>query len=266
MVKKQTSKGVGVVLSGGGIRGLAHIGILRELEEANIPIAAISGSSVGALIGAMYAARPDAKALEAFVRKTALHHLFSPSLSTSGALKPDKILRAVKDFVGKSFDFSDLSIPVFVTATDLNSGEKVVFSSNKEGFSLFDALSASCAFPGIFLPLRMHNRVLADGGISDPLPVSAIPFSVPLVISNIAAIEFTSFPKKPSLLAIAKRSVGCMQKQLTLGALTEEKRLFVEIVPDLSKWDYFELKMDYSIIEKGVDAAKKHLPRIKQLL
>jgi len=160
---------VGLVLGSGAARGLAHIGVIKALEKHNIPIDYIAGSSIGALVGGLYAATKDIKYIEDLALDTnwrELVKLLDPTFGT-GFIAGDKI----KDFIQRSLKvrtFEELLIPFAAVATDLREGKAVVF---KEG-DLAMAIRASISIPFVFLPVKKDNAVLCDGGLTIPIPVS----------------------------------------------------------------------------------------------
>ena len=159
---------LGLALGSGAARGLAHIGVLKVLEEAQIPIDIITGTSMGAFIGAMYAAgvpidHMEKAALEIDWRSMA--RLLDPVLPTSGLTDSKKLVSFMAELL-PARDFGDLNRPLAVTATDINTGEAVII---KQG-DLLEALRAGLAFPGIFSPVRFGQRFLVDGGLCKPIP------------------------------------------------------------------------------------------------
>jgi NTE family protein len=164
-------KSVSLALGSGAARGLAHIGILKAFQEANIPVPEISGASMGALIGACFSATGNIQIIEDIAlninwKKTM--KLADPSLFllSKGALAGKKVRDLLKTIIG-DITFSDLKIPLSINATDIETGEEVVFKNG----SVLDAVMASIAIPGIFVPVKINNRYLMDGGIIDPVPV-----------------------------------------------------------------------------------------------
>lgn len=163
-------KTVALVLGCGSSRGWAHIGVIEALEEEHIPIDYIVGCSVGAYVGAIYASG-SIRSLKEFVLKMNGKKVFSYFdivLPRSGILDGTKRLRELFTIHTHVQDFSELNIPVWMVATDLETGQKVVLTSG----SVLDALRASISIPGLFAPARIKNRWLVDGGLVDPVPVS----------------------------------------------------------------------------------------------
>lgn len=157
---------VGLVLSGGGARGFAHIGVLRVLERHGIVPDVIAGTSMGAILGALYAAGTRADDLYAIAEDLTWRELIDLSLS-AGLLKGEKL----RDFLSDQLPatFAELDIPLAVTTTDVETGEQVVFMEGP----LVPAVRASACYPGAFEPVRFQGRTLADGGIVNNLPVEA---------------------------------------------------------------------------------------------
>ncbi len=159
---------LGLALGSGAARGLAHIGVLKILEQARIPIDVIAGTSMGAFIGAMYAAGVPVAQMEQAALEIdwlSMARLLDPVVSTSGLTDSRKLVTFMAELL-PARDFKDLRQPLAVTATDIMTGEAIII---KQG-DLLDALRASLAFPGIFPPVRFGKRFLVDGGLCKPLP------------------------------------------------------------------------------------------------
>lgn len=159
---------IGLALGSGAARGLAHIGVLKTLEAAKIPINIIAGTSMGAFIGAMFAAgvpvaQMEKAALEIDWRRMA--KLLDPVLPTSGLTDSKRLVSFIAELLPVR-NFEELNRPLAITATDINTGEAVII---KQG-DLLQALRAGLAFPGIFSPVRFGQRFLVDGGLCKPIP------------------------------------------------------------------------------------------------
>ena len=166
----KTNSSVALVLGGGGARGLAHIGVLRWLEEESVPLEAIVGTSIGALIGGLYAAGTGVAAMEAVLKKNdkmTVAKILRPGFSASGIIDNNRVRKFLRSFVGETL-IEDLAVPFRAVATDLISGEEIVFDQGP----LAEAILASIAIPALFMPVFHEGRYLVDGGLSNPLPVS----------------------------------------------------------------------------------------------
>lgn len=157
---------VGLVLSGGGARGFAHIGVLRALERAGAKFDVVAGTSMGAILGAIYATGATAEELYSLAHRTNWRDVVDLSLKT-GLLKGDRLEGFLGEILPATFD--ELKLPLAVVATDIESGEEVVMSDG----DLLAAVRASASFPGAFEPVHLQGRTLADGGIVNNLPVNA---------------------------------------------------------------------------------------------
>ncbi len=160
---------ISLVLSGGGARGNAHIGVIEELESQGYEIASVTGTSMGSLIGGMYA---DG-ALDAFKQwmvsldRRRVFSLVDFTVGKSGVVKGDKVFKAMKQFIPDTM-IEDLPIPYAAVAADLISEREVVF---RQG-SLFDAIRASVSIPSVLTPVRLGDMLLIDGGVLNNIPVN----------------------------------------------------------------------------------------------
>ena len=162
-------KKVGLVLGGGTALGFSHIGVLEILEKNKIPIDYISGTSMGAVVGALYASGFSIKDIKELATSTKWENLVDFKLPDRGILSGDKIENFLRVML-KNKKFKDLDIPLTIIATDVYNGEKIIF---KKG-DLASAIRASISLPSIFVPFKYSNRILVDGGLVDPVPVEEV--------------------------------------------------------------------------------------------
>jgi NTE family protein len=162
-------KRVGLALGSGSARGLAHIGVIRALQHAGIDIALVAGTSIGAVIGALFASGQMERAASEFLtfdwKRVAV--LLDPVFPRAGLIHGSKVVDFLRAYVG-SKSFEDLALPLRVVASDLRSGREAVFASG----DLIQAVRASIAVPGLLTPKRIEDRILVDGGLVNPVPVS----------------------------------------------------------------------------------------------
>ncbi len=174
---------VALALGSGGARGYAHIGVIQELEARGFRIVGIAGTSMGALVGGLYAAG-ELDAYTEWVRALSYRdvlRLLDPALIGPGAVRAEKILARVTELVGDTA-IEDLPIPFTAVATDLTAHKEVWFQRGR----LDAAIRASIAIPGLITPVVMHGRLLADGGLMNPVPVvatAAIPADVTVAVT-----------------------------------------------------------------------------------
>lgn len=162
-------KSVSLVLGSGGAKGLAHIGVIRWLEENNLHIASVSGSSIGALVGGIYAAG-KLDEFEQWVRaikKADMVNLLDIAWDKSGLIKGDRIINALVELVGEQ-NIEDLPIPFTGVASDIMGEREVWLNSGR----LFDAIRASISLPLFFTPFELHGTPLIDGGVLNPVPIA----------------------------------------------------------------------------------------------
>ncbi|RAI94915.1 patatin-like phospholipase family protein [Algoriphagus yeomjeoni] len=191
------SKSVSLVLSSGGARGLAHVGVIEELEKRGYRIAEIAGCSAGALVGGMYAAgkMPEFKDWICHLDRLDVFSLMDFTFSSRGFIKGEKVYNALKKVI-KDCQIEDFEIPFYCNAVDYISGKEVVFS---EG-SLYAAIRASGSIPTVFQPARLHRQELIDGGVLNPVPLSLLKQSeenmIVVVGLNAGDSELVIPPKK----------------------------------------------------------------------
>jgi NTE family protein len=163
------STSIALVLGSGGARGLAHIGAIRALEEKGFLIDCIAGSSMGALVGGMYAAgKLDVYAdWVGKLEQSDVLRLVDWTLSGGGLIRGDKIINRLRTMVGEA-RIEELAIDFTAVAVDIEQGRELWLSEGP----LFDAIRGSIAIPGLFTPHRYHGRLLVDGGILNPVPVA----------------------------------------------------------------------------------------------
>ncbi|MBE0596671.1 MAG: patatin-like phospholipase family protein [Desulfuromonadales bacterium] len=164
----EPNRKLGLALGSGAARGLAHIGVLKVLEEEEIPVHSLAGSSIGALIAALFAAGLPARQMETVAREIdwrRLARLLDPVFPSSGLIDGARVARFMEELLPVR-TFEELRLPLAVVTTDIESGEPVIIRNG----DLLTALRAAIAFPGIFPPVRFGNRFLVDGGLVNPVP------------------------------------------------------------------------------------------------
>jgi len=260
---------IGLALGSGGAKGLAHIGVIKVLEKNNIPIDFVAGSSIGALIGGFYSATKDIRRIEEIALSTNWRQVLSlidPSLRR-GLIKGEKIKKFIEAHIGK-VKFQGLKIPLSVIATDLKTGEIIPISQGE----VASAIRASISFPLIFKPVEREGRLLADGGLSLPVPVEIVSkMGAGLVIAvNLDADYFTNRGNNKTNLGfyeIASNSINLLCYHLARWN-TKDADIVVEpklnIKTGIVHWDKFLDGRD--IILAGESAMKKKLPQLQELI
>ena len=172
LMKHFKKKKVGLVLGSGGAKGLSHIGVIKLLEEMDVKIDFIAGSSIGALIGGAYASGLSIKEIEDIALEsdlTSTAKLFSPGFGKSGLVTGSKVQEFLTSILGNK-NIEDLPIPFTAVATDIITGEEIHFNKG----DLVEAIRASISIPIVFQPVILNNIVLVDGGLVNPVPINVV--------------------------------------------------------------------------------------------
>ena len=205
MAVRSRRRSIGIALGAGGARGLAHIGVLKALTRAGIPIDAIAGTSSGALVGAAYAAG-QLENFEERVRAlewTDVAAMWDPIWPRSGLMSGKRAADRLSGFIG-DWKIQDLAIPFAAVSVDLMTGDEILIERGK----VADAIRASISIPGVFVPHREGQRMLVDGAVRNPVPVSALDhFDVDLRIAvNLHPTPVREIPPLPSASRRRRRS------------------------------------------------------------
>ncbi len=252
---------IGLALGGGFARGIAHIGVLKALEELGVQLSLIAGTSAGSIIGALFAAGYTVSELTHIARHTTwrdLSHLVVPRRSVLGATRLEKKLDEF--LVGKSF--ADLDLPFFAVCTDLYSAEKVILRSGP----VASAVRASCSAPGIFPPVERAGRLLVDGGMMENVPVmTAREMGAQYAIGVDLYASITEQRRIGGIVDVLLRSFEISQR---LQCLPQSQSADVCIMPQLAGESLVDLSRTDQYIERGYEAAILHrddLLRLKEL-
>lgn len=251
--------GIALALGGGFARGFAHIGVLRVLEENHIPISHIAGTSVGSILGAAYASGAPLERLIETCRSLRVRDIARWRVSRLG-LASNKCLGRLIERVFESRHFEDLRIPMSVVTTDLATGEAVVFTHGP----LVEVIRASCAFPGLFEPVEIGTRYLADGGLVAPVPtLAARNMGASTVIGVSVGVHYGHRGAPTNIFQVVSRAVSAAQKH---QAEVWERHADLVLRPEVQglAWDDFDRTAE--AIDAGAAATRRALPRIRQLL
>ncbi|MFA6184633.1 MAG: patatin-like phospholipase family protein [Candidatus Shapirobacteria bacterium] len=170
---------IGLVLGGGGARGFFHMGVIKGLQEMGVKINEISGTSIGAVIGLMYAADPKID-FEKVASELVFFKLVQ-EMVLGGVKKSDGVLEKFLKSHIKANDFDELKIKTRFNATDINNNQEVIFEKGR----IFPGIMASISIPGVFPPLKYQDRFLVDGGVTNNIPITLIKNSNKILISDI---------------------------------------------------------------------------------
>lgn len=252
---------VAVALGGGGARGFAHIGVLRVLEQEKIPVDLVVGTSVGALIGALYADTGrvlDAELLALQVQKEDLFDFGALSLLSGGLVKGDRLERFLTSNL-HARSIEQLKVPFAAVAVELRTGQTAVF----EAGPVARAVHASAAIPGVFIPVEINGVTYVDGGVTAPVPAAIarrIGADVVIGVAIPAAVP-TAIPRTP--IGVMLHAVNIMTAEIGRLHATEAD---VVIEPAVGDVDYDDFSRAKHLIEAGEEATRAALPRIRAAL
>ena len=250
---------IGLALGGGFARGIAHVGVLKVLEEEGIPVRMIAGTSVGALIGAAYCSGVTIAELEDVAYKVRFTTFARWTLSRYGFATNDRMVSFLTRTL-KVQTFEELRIPLGVTATDFNTGEGMVFTSG----SIIDPVRASCAYPGMFLPVEIRGRWLVDGMLSNPVPtrpLRAMGAERVLAVQLKGQWSKTTAPRH--LFDVIGQSFAIAQDMMS-SVWRSAADLVIE--PDVAGFDYDDFKRASELIRVGEAAMRRALPEVRKWL
>jgi NTE family protein len=250
---------IGLALGGGFARGIAHVGVLKVLEEEGIPVRIIAGTSVGALIGAAYCSGVTIAELEEVAYKVRFTTFARWTLSRYGFATNDRMVSFLTRTL-KVQTFEELRIPLGVTATDFNTGEGMVFTSG----SIIDPVRASCAYPGMFLPVEIRGRWLVDGMLSNPVPtrpLRAMGAERVLAVQLKGQWSKTTAPRH--LFDVIGQSFAIAQDMMS-SVWRSAADLVLE--PDVAGFDYDDFKRAGELIRVGELAMRRALPEVRKWL
>ncbi|MDX9872336.1 MAG: patatin-like phospholipase family protein [Clostridia bacterium] len=252
------SRKLGLVLGAGGAKGLAHIGVLQVLQRENIKIDLLAGSSMGALVGAAYAAGTDIDILEKFAGEINQSLIMDMNLPRVGLLKGDRALELIRLLTHQK-NFDALKIPLAVVATDIHRGEPVVF---REG-NVAQAVRASISIPGVFNPVRINGRLLVDGAVTERLPVFALQ---EMGADYIIAVDVKTFSqgeeavKVRNIYDVIMQSIEIMEGKAASRSMEMADCL---ITPDTRAFSITDFSCGVRCIAAGREAALLKTDQIK---
>lgn len=241
-----SNKKIGLVLSGGGARGMAHAGVLKALDELEVPVSCISGTSSGAMVGVLYAAGVKPDHMVGIMKKNKLFNIGGLSFTMKGLLKTSSFKKIIVENL-KVKNFEELNIPVSVCLTDFTNATTLFVDKG----SLLDPLIATCSIPLIFTPTIMHGSVMVDGGLLNNFPVEPLigncDHIVGVHVNPIGAIKTVRFK------GILER---CFQMAIMSTTKTKASHcdLFLEPVA-LRKYSVFDTGHANEIFRIGYKAA-----------
>lgn len=250
---------IGVALGGGFARGLAHIGVLKVLEQEAIPIDFIAGTSVGSVIGAAYSSGMCAKELEEIAALVRFKDFSRWTFSRFGLFSNDKMALFLNKFL-RCKTFEELRIPLAVTATDILTGEPVVFTKG----NLIDPVRASCAYPGMFLPVNIDGRLLVDGLLAHGVPAAPLrDMGAERVVSIFLSAHWVRTKGPRHVFDLIGQCFSIAQAKMC-GPWKAASDIVLE--PQIGEFGYDDFGRARELIRAGEEVARAALPQILEWL
>jgi NTE family protein len=249
---------IGLALGSGGLRGLAHIGVLSVLERENITIDYMAGCSMGSLIGALYLAGQTVENMAKLARHLKPRFWLDFVMPKMGVVAGDRIFDTIK-LLTQQKTFADLSIPLAIVATDINHGQEVVFS---EG-SIALAVRASISVPGIFIPFQYQDMLLVDGAVLNPTPVDIVRSMGADIVIAVDLAHAGTVSKVTNMFDVIMQSIDIMERQLLKY---REHHCDVLIRPEVGHISPSAFDTVDECLALGEQAAQAALPQLKALL
>jgi NTE family protein len=247
---------IGLALGSGSARGFAHLGVLKVLHENNIKIDYIAGSSMGALIGCFYAANNDIDRLYKIAQLFNKKYFIDLTVPKMGFIVGKKIKEMVQLFTYNK-KIEDLATPLSIIATDLLSGDKIIFN---EG-DISDAVRASISIPGIFIPYKYQDRTLIDGGVVDRIPVSVVKEMGADIVIGVNVSPVMKYTEITTIYDVIIQSLDIMQNELLK---LRDENSDVMIKPDVAQFHPRAFTQLEEIIGEGEKSAVEALPLINE--
>jgi len=255
-----TNPGIGLALSGGAARGIAHSAVLDVLEQEGVPIHAIAGTSAGSVVGALYCAGMPVSEIQRILLNTKWTNVIKFTVPRTGLISSEGIFKFMEDILPVK-KFSALPLPFAAVATDLRTGEKVSITTG----SIAKAVQASCSLPVIFTPTEINRKTLVDGGVSSQIPVRTVrdELGIKKVIAvnvNYGALELEQFD---NMVKIAAHLSGLWASK---NAREEEKLADVVIQVNARGIPLYDLSKSKELLRRGKKAAEEKMPEIKAII
>ena len=241
---------IGITLSGGGARGIAHIGVLKALEEMGVQISVISGTSAGSIVASLYAYGLKPNQIFEQVTQLSLLKSVRPAWTWAGLLTMDGLKELILKNIPEN-DFAALNIPLTIAATEIRKGEVVYFSSGE----LASAVMASCTIPVVFRPTSMNGSLYVDGGLLDNLPAQCIRNQCDFLIGS-HCNEISREFDPTNIKNVIERSL-----LIAISANTRHSKSLCDVSiapPNMDRFTVFEISKAQEIYETGYQFTKNN--------
>jgi NTE family protein len=249
---------IGVALGSGGLRGLAHVGVLRVLEQERIPVDYVAGCSIGSLIGALFCAgiSPD------FIWKLAKYlkrwHWIDLGIPKMGIFSGDRVLETLR-LLTKGKNFSELNIPLAVVATELREGREIIFTQGL----VAAAVRASISVPGIFAPFQVDGMLLVDGAVLNPTPLDVVRQMGADIVIGVDLSSGGESSKISNVFDVLVQTIDIMERQLLKQRM---EHCDVLIRPELAHISPSSFDAIDECVALGEQAARNSIPELRGLI
>lgn len=249
---------IGLALGSGGLRGLAHVGVLRVLEREAIPVDYMAGCSIGSLIGALYASGLALDDIEKLAKHLKRRHWLDFVIPKMGLFSGDRVLNMIQ-ILTKKKTFDQLQVPLSVVATELHEGKEVVFDSG----DVASAVRASVSVPGIFVPFEIDNMMLVDGAVLNPTPIDVVRKMGADIVIAVDLAHAGTICSVTNIFDVIIQSIDIMERELMK---TRETVGDVIIRPNVAHISPSSFDLTDECIALGEAAAMEMLPQIRLLM
>ncbi|BAU27554.1 NTE family protein [Aneurinibacillus soli] len=256
-MEKQEGKmpGIGLALGAGGVRGFAHIGVLEVLAAHGIEPAYLAGSSMGSLVAALYASGLTPGMMEKLAVNLKRKHWLDLCVPGMGFVIGEKLREVVK-LLTRGRQIEEMERPLAIVATDLRTGERVIFTEGPA----YEAVRASASIPGIFVPYQLNGRLLVDGAVVDRVPIEVVrDMGADLTIGVDVALAPSDAPVK-SLFDVIFQSVDIMEREIFRHRTVHAD---IMVRPDVGRFSSTAFTNIEEIVEEGRKAAQQMVPHIQ---
>lgn len=248
-------RGIALALGGGAVLGAAHIGVLKALDERGIKINRISGTSIGSLIATLYAFGKKPDEMQEIVGDLQWLDVTSFTLSSFGILSNDELGKQLKQILGER-SFSDAKIPLYLVATDLVKGQKVVLDKG----DIAKAVMASSCIPGVFIPVEIDDMLLVDGGLVENVPVSSLREVGDDFIVGVDLTAGRHYQRPQDIIDVVVNAIDISIDNVTKTQTSEADLI---IAPELSSYGRRDTSRINELIDEGYESTCKLLDKLR---
>lgn len=248
-MKPEEKENIGLALGGGAVLGAAHIGVIRTMEEYNVPVKYISGTSIGSLVAALYAFGIKWEEMQEIALKLNWLHITRLTLSKYGLLSNEKIKNIVDERLGDA-KIEDSKIPLSIIATDISQAKTVVIQKGSVG----EAVMASTCIPGVFIPVEKGEQFLIDGGVMENIPVLALHKMGSGFKIGVDLNSNNTFSKPNNIVEVL---INTVHLTLRNASKLQTKKADLLITPDLSKFNHYKTSQVPELIKMGYLESKR---------